>query len=610
LAMVTRKLIIAGFRVIYGPSTVGRVYTQAVAELNDAGLPVDLRYCQPAAAGIPLPPLEWLRFAREEADAVFFSFPPEFKALGELFEKLKEELAKPVVPVTPEAAAMGAVPPDVAQRAIDYHLYGGKENLKQFFFWLGELAGKHQAGQAQPPQELPWAGIYHPRAGRYYTSLEEYLAWYGERRPLTGLLFPRVFWVEENLAAYDAIIEEIERRGAGVIPVFSDGWFGQVKNDDVIRQFFTRDNQAVVEVLLAYSAFFLKTQRQAVALNQVPATDVLQELNVPVLKMIHAARRTEEEWLADPEGLNLPQVIISITLPEFDGLVEPVLVSAAEHGGDFAPAKPIESQVRYLVDRILRWVELRHKPNAEKKVAFVLLNSPCKSVEATVGTAFGLDSLESVARILKQMKAQGYRLDWVPEDGQELVEEIMKRKALPDFRWTTIDEIIAKGGAAATVPLEKYREWFEALPREAREKVVAAWGDPDAARELSGVQKLSFGLHDGELVIPGIITGNVFIGVQPKRGCAGARCDGEVCKILHDPGVPPRFYNDQAGLMEYILNASSGELFDVQKVEPDYMPAGFSFRFTRCDNCGEEFLRVCAYRVGGKTLCAMCAGAV
>ena len=227
-----------------------------------------------------------------------------------------------------------------------------------------------------------------------------------------------------------------------------------------------------------------------------------------------------------------------------------------------------------------------------------------------MGTAFGLDSLESVARILKQMKAQGYRLDWVPEDGQELVEEIMKRKALPDFRWTTIDEIIAKGGAAATVPLEKYREWFEALPREAREKVVAAWGDPDAARELSGVQKLSFGLHDGELVIPGIITGNVFIGVQPKRGCAGARCDGEVCKILHDPGVPPRFYNDQAGLMEYILNASSGELFDVQKVEPDYMPAGFSFRFTRCDNCGEEFLRVCAYRVGGKTLCAMCAGAV
>lgn len=68
------------------------------------------------------------------------------------------------------------------------------------------------------------------------------------------------------------------------------------------------------------------------ALNQVLATDVLQELNVPVLKMIHAARQTEAEWLADPQGLNLPQVIISITLPEFDGLIEPILVSVAEDG--------------------------------------------------------------------------------------------------------------------------------------------------------------------------------------------------------------------------------------------------------------------------------------
>jgi len=74
MALETSKLKIAGFRVIYGPSTVGRVYTQAAAELNDAGLPVDLRYCQPVAAGMLVPPAEWLKFAREEADAVFSAF--------------------------------------------------------------------------------------------------------------------------------------------------------------------------------------------------------------------------------------------------------------------------------------------------------------------------------------------------------------------------------------------------------------------------------------------------------------------------------------------------------------------------------------------------------
>lgn len=532
-------LKIAGFRVIYGPSTVGRVYQEALAELASGELAVDLRYSQPPAAGMPLPPPEWLEFVREEADAVFFSFPPEFKALGELLGQLKEELSKPVVPVAVEVAGAGNVSPEAAQRAIQYHLFGGKENLKAFLLWLGELAGKLPAGTAPAPQELPWAGIYHPRAKGCFTHLADYLAWYGERRPLVGLLFPRVFWVEENLTGYDAIIEEIERRGAGVIPVFSDGWFGQVKNDDVIRQFFFRDGKPAIEALVAYSAFFLKTRREVVALNREPADDVLLELNVPILKMIHAARQTEAQWREDPQGLNLPQVIISITLPEFDGLIEPLLVSAAEDEGDFARGSPLFPEVRYLVDRLFRWIELRHKPNAAKKVAFVLLNSPCKSAEATVGTAFGLDSLESVARILRRMKEDGYQVDWVPENGHALAEAILGRKALPDFRWTTLDEVVTKGGAAAMVPLQKYLQWFEELPPQAREKVAAAWGDPKEAGELSGVQKLSLGLYDGHVVIPGIVTGNVFIGVQPKRGCAGARCDGEVCKILHDPDVPP-----------------------------------------------------------------------
>ncbi|GAW92491.1 cobaltochelatase subunit CobN, partial [Calderihabitans maritimus] len=532
-------LKVAGFRVIHGPSTVGRVYQEALAELASGELAVEFRYSQPPAAGMPLPPPEWLEFAREEADAVFFSFPPEFKALGEFFGRLKEELQKPLVPVTVEVAGTGNVSPEAAQRAIQYHLFGGKANLKAFLLWLGELAGKLPAGTAPAPQEVPWAGIYHPRAKGYFTRLDDYLAWYGERRPLVGLLFPRIFWVEENLAGHEAIIQEVEQRGAGVIPVFSDGWFGQVKNDDVIRQFFFQKGKPVIEVLLVYSGWFLKARRDIVAVNHEPSDDVLQELNVPILKMIHAARQTEAQWWENPQGLNLPQVIISITLPEFDGLIEPLLVSAAEDEGDFARAQPLPEQVSYLVDRMMQWIELRHKPNAEKKVAFVLLNSPCKSVEATVGTAFGLDSLESLARILKRMREKGYRLEWVPQDGRELAEAILGRKALPDFRWTTLEEIVAKGGAAAFVPLEKYLSWFNELPEQAREKIAAAWGHPGQVSELKGVQKLSLGLHEGQIVVPGIITGNVFIGVQPKRGCAGSRCDGEVCKILHDPDIPP-----------------------------------------------------------------------
>lgn len=46
-------------------------------------------------------------------------------------------------------------------------------------------------------------------------------------------------------------------------------------------------------------------------------------------------------------------------------------------------------------------------------------------------------------------------------------------------------------------------------------------------------------LYQGKIVITGVQYGNALVCAQPKRGCAGARCDGQVCKILHDPEVPP-----------------------------------------------------------------------
>ncbi|MFH1860705.1 MAG: cobaltochelatase subunit CobN, partial [bacterium] len=46
-------------------------------------------------------------------------------------------------------------------------------------------------------------------------------------------------------------------------------------------------------------------------------------------------------------------------------------------------------------------------------------------------------------------------------------------------------------------------------------------------------------VYDGRILVTGVAYGNSVVCVQPKRGCAGARCDGQVCKILHDPDIPP-----------------------------------------------------------------------
>ncbi|MDD4952853.1 MAG: cobaltochelatase subunit CobN, partial [Desulfovibrionaceae bacterium] len=46
-------------------------------------------------------------------------------------------------------------------------------------------------------------------------------------------------------------------------------------------------------------------------------------------------------------------------------------------------------------------------------------------------------------------------------------------------------------------------------------------------------------VHEGDILRTGVSYGNAVVMTQPKRGCAGPRCDGQVCKILHDPEVPP-----------------------------------------------------------------------
>ncbi len=46
-------------------------------------------------------------------------------------------------------------------------------------------------------------------------------------------------------------------------------------------------------------------------------------------------------------------------------------------------------------------------------------------------------------------------------------------------------------------------------------------------------------VHENTILVTGISFQNALVCVQPKRGCVGAKCDGTVCKILHDPHVAP-----------------------------------------------------------------------
>ncbi|MEW5763302.1 MAG: cobaltochelatase subunit CobN, partial [Bacillota bacterium] len=318
-----------------------------------------------------------------------------------------------------------------------------------------------------------------------------------------------------------------------------DADLGTKGSGEVVREYFlTPDGQPRISALIKLVSFFLeaRTRTDDFLREEVASAGValLTQLGVPVFQPVTSSYRTVEEWYEDPQGLNR-DISWYVAMPEFEGVIEPLFIAGAKREGELEIRVPVEERCRRLADRVAKWIRLAQKPVRERRVAFILHNNPCASVEATVGGGANLDTLESVARVLQRMKKAGYAVE-PPASGRELIETIMSRKAISEFRWTTTEEIVSKGGALKLMPVEEYREWFDGLSPRVRERLSEAWGSPPGEAR-NGVPAAM--VHEGKIVITGVQYGSAVVCVQPKRGCAGARCDGQVCKILHDPDIPP-----------------------------------------------------------------------
>ncbi|MGQ9824864.1 MAG: cobaltochelatase subunit CobN [Desulfotomaculales bacterium] len=425
------------------------------------------------------------------ADLVFL-YRSTAESIWSELERAVKELGKPVVCVAHDPAlwVLSTVGPEVVSKCYTYIVQGGKENFAHMLRYLAaEVLGERLA--YNEPLTFPWEGIYHPAAPGCFPAVEEYLSWYEsyftnllsrrsspktkEQAPLgpdfppsgpgqvspepaavpaVGLLFARNNWVNGNLGVEDLLIRLLEEKGISVIPAFcyslKDDGLGTKGFGEVVRQyFFTPDGKPRINALVKLISFFLEARtrtddflRENVASSGVA---LLQKPGVPVFQPVTSFYRTVEEWAEDHQGLNR-DIAWCVSLPEFEGVIEPIFIAGARREGELEVRVPVEERCRRLAERVASWLKLAQKPVAERKVAFILPNNPCASVEATVGGGANLDTLESVAGILRRRREAGYSVE-VPENGKELIDTIMNRKAIFEFRWTTTDEIIAKGGA-------------------------------------------------------------------------------------------------------------------------------------------------------------------
>ena len=434
----------------------------------------------------------------------------------------------------PNYWSLSNVDPKICSDVYQYLLNGNRENFRRLIDYIEyEFCGSDVI--VLTPITIPWQGLAHPSdPDTIFTSRDEYLKAHPltEGRPCIGVVISRGAWISGQRSIETEVIRELESNGMDVIPVITNSLHNDEMNSKNIAEcamdYFFRDGRPMIHALLKMVTFMvgkIPTLDQEESAKQ--GASFLASLNVPVFQPIISYDLSLKDW-EESDGLT-NDVAWGIAMPEFEGIIEPIMLGTTRMGSDdYYNRAPIPGRAAKIARRIAKWTAMRMKPPAERKLVFVINNNPCASVEANIGSASGLDSIRSTVNVLRSLKESGYSVS-VPKDAEDLVNAFMERKAISEFRWTSINDIVSSGGAIYRMGVDEYNEYFNTLPEKVRKDVLDTWGEPPGQSMV----------HDGDIIITGLKCGNAIVAVQPKRGCFGSKCDGTVCKILHDPKCPP-----------------------------------------------------------------------
>ncbi|MGF6180645.1 cobaltochelatase CobN [Massilia sp. UYP32] len=194
-----------------------------------------------------------------------------------------------------------------------------------------------------------------------------------------------------------------------------------------------------------------------------------KRLDIPVFKAIRLSDRTAMQWQLSPDGLPPDSVQYRVALPELQGIGQPMVVAALgqarrdrQTGIENRPPVLLPAEVDRLSGRVARWLALRAKSNADKKVAMVYYNHP--PGRQNIG-ADNLNVPDSLFGMLHALKAAGYTVGDLPASPEALLDMIMARGVnLPEDR-AALREM---AGAVNGVTAQDYARWFATLSPRVR----------------------------------------------------------------------------------------------------------------------------------------------
>lgn len=413
----------------------------------------------------------------------------------------------------------GSISAHLYDQIMKYRDADGVENMKSILlFLLREFGGRPEI--EVPPVRLPrWHGIYGQpecagEAGnRVLTPEEEQIclsriAEEKKEKIVVGILIHYHYILQKDTEHIDALMEAVRRCGAVPFAVYtnmmpSEDGFGGLK--DTIRTYLKKDGEPLTDALIVTTGHSLTALAAPGDGREYSMESVFEELNVPVIQAM-TTFYTFEQWKASQAGMDSMLLCSNVYQPEFDGQIIGVPIACTEQFRTPYGVKnrlvPIPERVEKAARLAVNWGRLRRTPENRKRIAIILHNMPPRA--DMIGCAYGLDTPESLFGIYQLLKEKGISLEYEFENGQQIIRRIIEGTT-NDGRFLSEEEMLKR--CQATVSKEQYLSWFGEMPEKNRKELERDWGAAPG----------TFMVVEDQLLVPGILNGNLFIGLQPPR---------------------------------------------------------------------------------------------
>lgn len=419
-------------------------------------------------------------------------------------------------------------------RVWHYLRQGGAINNEQFFYFLAADFLDYSVSWHEPEQ-LPHCMMYMPQSSLKHSQATLYdwqFRWQGkvnkasknkerENNAVCLVLFYRSHLQSSNTLMFDQLIEVLEQAGVMPLPI-------------AIASLKDPESQTLVNALLEQTDATLIINTTGFASNRVASPELSSQpttfispftRNIPVIQLVLSSS-TEDDWRTSNQGLRARDVAMQVVLPEMDGRIIARAVSFKTEAFwherceiSVVGYQLHKERAHFIAELAKRTIQLAIKPNAQKRLAIILANYPTK--DGRIGNGVGLDTPASTVNLLRALSAQGYPLANMPQTGNQLIEALLGAV-------TNNPNTLHQRPCWQSLSVENYRRYFETLPLENQQAVMAQWGPPENDPKC----------RNNRLMLAGIRLGETFVGIQPARGY-----NMDLNANYHDPDlIPPHSY--------------------------------------------------------------------